>query len=128
MSNYIHLTKPPTKEDYFKAKLYGVPFYVTSYEDIIKFDLIDFNHKYPFKIGAYKENTGKYFRIWDVEFKNDVNVLVQEHVVGTEEFYFVDSRQYDFVFNKPWLEKNYPDIYQKFSIVHIRIYSKAPRR
>lgn len=109
MDNYIHLTKPPTEEEYFRAILYDIPFIVSSYEEVLDYGLFNLGHDHPFYISTYGNPSGTFFRISNMKFKNNVSVQVKIYMGNT----FYDDSNY-FIFNSSWLKENHYDVYQLF--------------
>lgn len=74
--NYIYLTKPPTKEDYFRAKLLDIPFVIGDKGDIVSFDLIDMDQDVPFGIKYYPEDEVdcEGFELHDIQYRHGVKV------------------------------------------------------
>lgn len=128
MNNHIYLTKAPTKEDYFQAKLYDIPFVVSSHKDIIRFNLINFEHDLPFDI-AYYFDIGNTYTVWDVKFKNNIDVLVKDDIydIDDAEIHLVVTygyTQYYYKFDKTWLTEYYPNIKKRIFEVHHKLYVK----
>lgn len=71
MVKFIFLNSIPTKEDYFRAKLYDIPFVIKKNSDLFEYELIDFEQDKPFILE--RASTGEYY-IYDIKFKNDIKV------------------------------------------------------
>lgn len=73
MNTYIELTNEPTKEQYFEARLCGIPFAISDPMDIIEFNLIDYDRLYDMNI----EHDGlDMLYIHTLYFKHDIKVRI----------------------------------------------------
>lgn len=106
MNEYIVLDKAPTKEDYFRAKLYGIPFLIKSEYDIFKFDLIDFENECPCRI---RHHDG-WFYISDIRFKNDISIWKDNNLAPHLGFNVSDD----------CLLQCHPDIHRKLVLISKR--------
>lgn len=85
MNKYILLTKEPTKDDYFRAKVYDIPFAVESSADIFRFNLIDLSIDTPFEINfeqCEKEGGAGHIQIMfsNIKFKHNIKIAYKNTV------------------------------------------------
>lgn len=120
MSDYIKLTKPPTKEDYFKAKIYGMDFQISSFEEIMEFDLIDLEHELPFRISTFHGKGHGYLNMWDIQFKNNIVIVIKKEIGHDTKWFHSDCDT--FVYDRKWMKENYLEVYHKVIEVHRRMY------
>lgn len=107
--NFVHINRPPTKEDYFTAKLGNLPLKIESSLDIINFNLIDMDQEIPFQVDLFPEyhlSLGQTYNLWDIQYRNNIDVAcyVGGHTILVKNLYFPEK----------WLQVNFPDLLKRW--------------
>lgn len=104
---YIKITREPTEEDYFRSKIYGIPFLIYDIDDLIKFNIIDFERINDMEV--FYDIAYEICIIENVKLKNDV--VVHEALFDPDGEYSISIDNESIIrFSKKFLS-NYPNVY-----------------